>query len=96
MNLARAKSKAIKNRAAADGQTAIIRAWGGASASRNPLVPWKGDGGFCASVLQMHCLLVLYQIWHNTSYTKNSVIPKAQKSPPTAGLFTLRTTSTTA
>ena len=71
MNLARAKSKAIKNRAAADGQTAIIRAWGGASASRNPLVPWKGDGGFCASVLQMHCLLVLYQIWHNIL-----VIPK--------------------
>ena len=31
MNLARAKSKAIENRAAADGQTAIIRAWGGAS-----------------------------------------------------------------
>lgn len=45
MNLARAKSKAIKNRAAADGQTAIVGAWGGASASRNPLVPWKGDGG---------------------------------------------------
>ena len=45
MNLARAKSKAIENRAAADGQTAIIRAWGGASTSRNPLVPRKGDGG---------------------------------------------------
>ena len=58
MNLARAKSKSIENRAAADGQTAIIRAWGGASTSRNPLVPWKGDGGFCASVLQMHCLLI--------------------------------------
>ena len=45
INLTRAKSKAIENRVAADGQTAIIRAWGGASASRNPLVPWKGDGG---------------------------------------------------
>ena len=44
-NIARAKSKAIENRAAADGQSAIIGAWGGASASRNPLVPWKGDGG---------------------------------------------------
>ena len=45
INLARAKLKAIENRAAADGQTAIIRAWGGASTSRNPLVPWKGYGG---------------------------------------------------
>ena len=44
INLARAKSKAIENRAAADGQSAIIGAWGRASASRNPLVPWKGDG----------------------------------------------------
>ena len=43
INLARAKSKAIENHAAADGQSAIIGAWGGASA--NPLVPWKGDGG---------------------------------------------------
>ena len=34
-----------ENRAAADGQTAIVGAWGGASASRNPLVPQKGDGG---------------------------------------------------
>ena len=39
INLARAKSKAIENRTAADGQTAIIGVWGGASASRNPLVP---------------------------------------------------------
>ena len=45
INLARAKSKAIENLAAADGQSAIIGAWGRASASRNPLVPWKGDGG---------------------------------------------------
>ena len=40
MNLARAKSKAIENRAAADGQTAIIGAWGGASASRQLPLPW--------------------------------------------------------
>jgi len=39
INLARAKSKAIENRAAADGQSAIIGDWGEASASRNPLVP---------------------------------------------------------
>ena len=45
INLTRAKSKAIENRVAADGQTAIIGDWGEASTSRNPLVPWKGDGG---------------------------------------------------
>ena len=43
INLAHAKTKAIENRAAADGQTAITGAWGGASASRNPPVPRKGD-----------------------------------------------------
>ena len=59
INLARAKSKAIENRAAADGQTAIVGAWGRASASRNPLVPWKGDGGDFAH-LYYRCIACYY------------------------------------
>ena len=47
----------------------------------------RGTGGFCASVLQMHCLLLLYQIWYKSSYTKKSVIPKMRKSALTTGLF---------
>lgn len=36
-------------------------AWGGASTSRNPFVPQKRNGWVFVFVIQMHCLLLLYQ-----------------------------------
>ena len=52
-----------------------------------------GFGGFpskrkSVQVAPEHCLLLLYQIGYKSRYTKKSVIPKAQKSPLTTGLFT--------
>ena len=55
--------------------------------AEKPFVLWKRNGWFFAFVLQMHCLLLLYQIWYKSSYTKKSVIPKMRKSALTTGLF---------
>ena len=41
----------------------------------------------CVRVAPGHCLLLLYQIWYNSRYTKKSVIPKLRKSALTTGLF---------
>ena len=56
INLTHIKSKAIENRVAADGQTAVTGAWGGASTSRKPSLPLHGNEGFSHPWPRMHCL----------------------------------------
>ena len=79
INLAHAKTKAIENRAAADGQTAITGAWGGSLSKQKPTRSLKGrQVGFAH--LYYRCIACSYYAKFGAKAASNAYVAPYAKN----------------